>query len=762
MRKGKIRVLIAVLTLITFLQIELLPLWATPTQLEAMELILEGKILYRLGRYVEAINKLQRGLAVAKGRKERFEAYLYLALSHYALGEEEEARGYIVKVMGIKSDLPEEIIPEGFMKLVREVEAERVKERVVKVKEVEKKKRGGGSWLGKVVLGVVLAGGGAAAWYFLSKKKAGAAGPEIKVGSIQVNSEPTGAKVYLDGQDTGKRTNCLLGEVSPGVHRVKLAKEGYVDVEKEVNVSAGQTAVVDVKLGSYKIEVKSPKKGDAWVVGEEVEIKWETSETVVQRMKILPLSRAEVRLLRRSRLEARRFEVRGARIRALREQGFLGRRLSDGEIRVLAREANEVRQRPKFVAQAGRGQVERLKVEGLSKVKIELYRGDDKVKTIVESTENDGSYKWKVSAGLEEGSDYRVRVYCYGESSVYGESQEFDIIQAPYLFVLKIGKGPGKYNFRYPRGIAVDAAGNVYVADTWNHRIMKFSSNGKFITKWGSYGKEGNYQFYGPNGIAVDAAGNVYVADTYNHRIMKFSSDGKFIKKWGSNGSKNNQFKYPSGIAVDGAGNVYVADTENHRIMKFSSNGKFITKWGSYGKGAYHFNNPFGIAVDTAGNVYVADTYNHRIMKFSSNGKFITKWGSSGSGDYQFYSPSGIVVDAAGNVYVADASNCRIMKFDSDGKFITKWGNRGSGNYQFDYPQGIAVDAAGNVYVADTWNYRIMKFSSNGKFITKWGSRGSGNYQFDYPCGIAVDASGNVYVADTHNDRIMKYAPIKK
>ena len=109
------------------------------------------------------------------------------------------------------------------------------------------------------------------------------------------------------------------------------------------------------------------------------------------------------------------------------------------------------------------------------------------------------------------------------------------------------------------------------------------------ITKWGSYGS-GDGQFNAPSGVAVDSSGNVYVADTDNHRIQKFNSSGGFITKWGSSGSGDGQFNYPYGVAVDSSGNVYVADTSNDRIQKFNSTGGFITKWGSYGSGDGQFN----------------------------------------------------------------------------------------------------------------------------------------------------------------------------
>ncbi|HSS18843.1 MAG TPA: immunoglobulin-like domain-containing protein [Pyrinomonadaceae bacterium] len=272
-----------------------------------------------------------------------------------------------------------------------------------------------------------------------------------------------------------------------------------------------------------------------------------------------------------------------------------------------------------------------------------------------------------------------------------------------------------------------------------------------FISKWGTSGSADG-QFITPRGMATDAAGNVYVADAGNNRVQKFDNNGNFLLKFGIFGDVPGGFVQASGVAVAPGGDIYVSDEFTNRISIFNSSGIFQS---TFSAGSFP-TTATGVALDSAGNVYVSDSSNHRIRKFTAAGMLITSWGSSGTGDGQFSGPQGLAIDSADNVYVADTANNRIQKFTAGGVFITKWGTLGSANGEFMSPFGVSADSSGTIYVADTSNNRIQSFSSTGTFIEAFGASGSGDGQFAGPQDLAADTFGNIFVADSGNDRVQK------
>ncbi len=278
---------------------------------------------------------------------------------------------------------------------------------------------------------------------------------------------------------------------------------------------------------------------------------------------------------------------------------------------------------------------------------------------------------------------------------------------------------------------------------------------------WGSKGA-GRGEFNEPRGLAVNAAGDVYVVDSKNQRIQKLGPDGKPLQVWGTQGNGPGQFKDPCGVAVAADGTVYVADTWNHRIQKFDGDGNFLAQWTAAGTGETEpkldnptFWGPRGIAVAADGTVYVTDTGNKRILAYGPDGKRKAVWGKDGSKPGQFIEPVGIAVDAAGKVYVADTGNHRIQVFDAGGKFLEDWQVFGWEEF---YTEPYIAVHGNDVYDTDSNNQRFARYT-NKQLTGVWGKSGSGSGDFNHPIGIATDAQGNVYVSDTMNHRIEKFAP---
>jgi uncharacterized protein (TIGR03437 family) len=382
-----------------------------------------------------------------------------------------------------------------------------------------------------------------------------------------------------------------------------------------------------------------------------------------------------------------------------------------------------------------------------------------------------------------------------------------------------------------PQGLALDSGGNIYIADSQNNRVRKVSTSGTITTFagdgtvnppnfWGDAGPATAASLHLPTGLAIDSAGNVYIAVSNDHTVRIVTTDG-IINIFAGAGYQGYYGDYaadtigsvttvtnvgtattaglsnPQDVAIGPNNTIVIADTGNGAIRSVTLTktsigpaGTISTISGSGGIGLSGDGTaiglamlaPFSLAADSSGNIYIAEFGTNRIRKLDTKGNIATAIGDGNQGfagdggapnKVEMYLPTGVAVDSAGNIYFADSNNNRVRKLSGStvgtiagNGLLSRSGDGGPAtSAQLNAPLGVALDNSGNLYIADTGNNQVRKVTASGVISTvagtgTAGSTGDGGAataaQLNAPQGLAVDAAGNLYIADVQNHKVRK------
>jgi tripartite motif-containing protein 71 len=275
--------------------------------------------------------------------------------------------------------------------------------------------------------------------------------------------------------------------------------------------------------------------------------------------------------------------------------------------------------------------------------------------------------------------------------------------------------GSALHQLQFPEGIAVDADGEVFIADTGNHRILVWTAAGKPLRSIGSFGSLANWrnppQFNHPTGMLLLPMKRMYVADSLNHRIVVVDEQGQVANHWGEQGRGDGQFDRPRELALDRFNNVWVLDSGNSRVQVFGGPGSFKGTWGSFGKEAGRLKYPLGFALNMIDQCIVADTENYRYQVFNDQGAPVTQFGWLGDGPGQFKEPGGVAITPTGLIAIVDGTNARVVFLNNRFEPIGDWRTDSTVPATKEAPRfrGIASDRQGLLYLTDMANHRVLR-----------------------------------------------------
>lgn len=379
------------------------------------------------------------------------------------------------------------------------------------------------------------------------------------------------------------------------------------------------------------------------------------------------------------------------------------------------------------------------------------------------------------------------------------------------------GLGSAEGRFNSPVSVAVGPAGQVYVADDNNHRVVELTAGLAYVTEWalhplqdeseGLHANFGSEEVSYPRAVAVSASGLLYVADAAAGEVYVIGPGGGLVGRWGASARSFGQFMLPEDVASAGAdvlvadmiggrvelfdglayrtsfdggaaivgdhlfepvavavaddGSMWVTDQQNGLVRHLSPEGELLGALGGAGaEPAARLSEPTGVAIAPDGELYVADTGEDLLKRYAPTGQLLGAWGGYGSAPGRFRGPVAVAIAPAGEVYVVDTGDNRIERFTPEGRYLGEWGASGQAPGRFLGPDGIAVDALGDVFVADGGNGRIEQFDADGRFLRMWGKPGGAPGELSGPAGLSIDCHGALLVADADNNRVERFAGV--
>jgi streptogramin lyase len=279
----------------------------------------------------------------------------------------------------------------------------------------------------------------------------------------------------------------------------------------------------------------------------------------------------------------------------------------------------------------------------------------------------------------------------------------------------------------HPGSLALNSEGDVWTSEWYSNRLVELEPSGKEKrSAIESLAKAEHSEcadpgaLHGPFGVAVDAKGNVWVADSRNNRVLELTAEGKCEREVGDKegkesdgynqvGSGAGDFSYPTGVAIGPSGNVWVVDDGNNRVEEFSETGTYIGAFGSFGKGECSLDIPFGIAVDAHGHIWVSEPYAYRVQRFQETGKAVAAECVAGASLGAGFPEGGVAVDPQGNVWIPEEG--KVKKYNASGELLTTFGLPGTGTGELSGVEGIAVNTAGDAWLSMDVPNRLEEWS---------------------------------------------------